>query len=235
MQQREWRRDPARLDVLDRYRWRVTGNTTDLESPLRSVVAASGDVRGLAEQLAAPDLEAPAGWPPSLAAVNSVETLARFVSHHTTEILSAREWPVILKAWQLAREGKARELVELDAEWGREVGRTDFAGASFRVGRRQLSKLRSLRHERVIQRYLAAIEDGSARGWHPVVYGVVLAVYNLPLRQGLTHFGTQTLASLVTAVERSRRLPSGACQNLLDAACAQLPGRLPELPGITPG
>ena len=122
--------------------------------------------------------------------------------------------------------------MELDGEWGREVGRSDFAGASFRVGRRQLGKLRSLRHERVIQRYLAAIEEGRARGWHPVVYGVVLAVYNLPLRQGLAHFGTQTLGRLVTAVEQSRRLPSADCQRVLDTAREQLARGLPELPAV---
>ena len=211
----------------------MTGNPTSPESRPPAGAAVAGDVRGLAEQLAAPELEAPAAWPPSLAAVNSVESLDRFVTHHASEVLRAREWPVVLRAWQLAREGKARELVELDGEWGREVGRSEFAGASFRVGRRQLGKLRSLRHERVIQRYLAAIEEGRARGWHPVVYGVVLAVYNLPLRQGHTHFGTQTLGRLVTAVEQSRRLPAADCQRVLDTACEQLARCLPELPPIT--
>ncbi|MBL9175792.1 MAG: hypothetical protein JNL10_19775 [Verrucomicrobiales bacterium] len=210
----------------------MSGNPTSPEPRSSIGTAVSGDVRGLAEQLTAPDLEAPAAWPPSLAAVNSLESLDRFVTHHADEVLSAREWPVVLRAWQLAREGRARELVELDNEWGREVGRSEFAGASFRVGRRQLGKLRSLRHERVIQKYLTAVEEGRARGWHPVVYGVVLAVYNLPLRQGLTHFGAQTLGRLVTSVEQARRLPTAECQRILDAACERLARGLPELPPV---
>lgn len=210
----------------------MTGNPTDLEHNLAGAAALSGEIHALVAQLAVPDTQAPAEWPPSLAAASSMEGLRRFVAHHATETLSAREWPVILQAWQLAREGHSRELVALDAEWGRLVGQADFAGASFRVGRRQLSKLRGLRHERVIQKYLAAIDAGTARGWHPIVYGVVLAVYNLPLRQGLMNFGVQTLASLVTAAEKAHRLPARDCQDLLDTTCALLPARLPALDPI---
>ncbi|MEN9677770.1 MAG: hypothetical protein RIS76_3666 [Verrucomicrobiota bacterium] len=224
--------DPAGLEVLSRYCRVVTGNPTDLELNPPSTAGLSGEYHALAEQLATPDTTALAAWPPSLSAVNSVDSLRRFVAHHATETLSAQEWPVILQAWQLAREGKSCELIALDGDWGRRVGQADFAGASFRVGRRQLSRLRGLRHERVIQKYLAAIESGDARGWHPIVYGVVLAVYHLPLRQGLMNFGIQTLASLITAAERAHRLPAAECQELLDATCALLPARLPALPGI---
>lgn len=212
----------------------VTGNPTDLELNPPSTAGLSGEYHALAQQLATPDTTALASWPPSLSAVNSVDSLQRFVIHHATETLSAQEWPVILQAWQLAREGKPRELIALDGDWGRRVGQADFAGASFRVGRRQLSKLRGLRHERVIQKYLAAIESGDARGWHPIVYGVVLAVYHLPLRQGLMNFGIQTLASLITAAEKAHRLPNRECRQLLDATCALLPARLPALTGIDP-
>ena len=229
---RRVRGNPARVASRRRYRSPVIGNPTDRERTASAGGALSGDIRELAEQLAAPDTTAPAAWPPSLSTVNSVEALRRFVTHHTADTIAAREWPVILKAWELAREGRSRELIALDVEWGQSVGRADFAGASFRVGRRQLGKLRSLRHERVIQKYLAAIEAGEARGWHPVVYGVVLAVYSLPLRQGLMNFATQTLAGLVTAAERTHRLPAAACQGVLDDACALLPTRLPPLPGI---
>ena len=226
------RSDPAGLEVPSRYCRPVTGNPTDLELNPPSMTGLSGEYHALAEQLATPDTTAPAAWPPSLSAVNSVDSLRRFVTHHATEILSAQEWPVILQAWRLAREGKSRELIVLDGDWGRRVGQADFAGASFRVGRRQLSKLRGLRHERVIQKYLAAIEAGDARGWHPSVYGVVLAVYNLPLRQGLMNFGVQTLTSLVNAAEKAHRLPARECQELLDTTHALLPARLPALDPI---
>lgn len=211
----------------------MTGNPTDLKHNVAGAAALSGKIHALVEQLAVPDTGSPSPLPPSLAAAKSMDGLRRFVAHHATETLSAKEWPVILRAWQLARAGHSRELIALDAEWGRWVGQADFAGASFRVGRRQLSKLRGLKHERVISRYLAAIDAGTARGWHPIVYGVVLAVYNLPLRQGLMNFGTQTLASLVTAAEQAYRLPAAECQELLDTTCALLPSQLPALAGIT--
>lgn len=214
----------------------MTGNPTDNSRDAATATAAPGlmgDVRGLADQLASPDLTALASWPPSLAAVTSLDALRRFVGAQATEVIAAREWPVILKAWQLTREGRAREVLDLDVAWGREVGQADFAGASFQVGRRQLSKLRALQHERVIQKYLAAIETGAARGWHPIAYGVVLAVYNLPLRQGLMHFATQTLTGLVTAAERAHRLPAAECQQLLDDVCVLLPAHLPALPGLS--
>ncbi|MCW5558010.1 MAG: hypothetical protein KIT22_09305 [Verrucomicrobiae bacterium] len=195
-------------------------------------MSAHAHYRELGEALASPELEADPDWPVALAHAASVAALREAVDRHAERVICAREWPVVLQAWQLAREGRVRELLELDAAWGRDMAHAEFAGASFQVGRRQLGKLRGLRHERVIQRYLDAIEAGEARGWHPVVYGVVLAVYHLPLRQGLMHFATRTLAGLVSLAERRHRLPAAECQALLDAICSQLPGRLPELPEL---
>ena len=43
---------------------------------------------------------------------------------------------------------------------------------------------RPLRDQRLVQRYLTAVEQGEAQGWHTLVYGLTLAVYSLPLRQG---------------------------------------------------
>jgi hypothetical protein len=52
-----------------------------------------------------------------------------------------------------------------------------------------------LRDERLVQRYLSAVEFGQANGWHTVVYGITLAMYSLPLRQGLLHYAQQTLGA----------------------------------------
>ena len=51
-----------------------------------------------------------------------------------------------------------------------------------------------LRDERVVQRYLAAVESGEAHGWHTLVYGLTLVVYSLPLRQGLLGYAHQNHA-----------------------------------------
>lgn len=201
----------------------------EFADPVSGPPAMSGNLRALAGELAAPDFGGSPGWTAGLATASTVGALGTLLNRHASEVLCTREWPVIVEAWRLARLGHVRELLELDATWGREIGAAGFAQASFRVGQRQLSKLRGLRHERVIQRYLDAVEAGRAHAWHPVVYGVVLAVYHLPLRQGLLHFATQILAGLVTAAERSHRLPAEECQALLDVTCASLPHRLPPL------
>ena len=191
-----------------------------------------GDVRALAEQAGAARgtlmLVAPV-----LPDIASVPALRDFVAAYTRETLVQREWPMVLRAWQFAREGKARELIALDREWSAWQRDVAFAEASFRVGQRQLNKLRPLRHERVVQRYAAAVEAGEARGWHPLVYGVTLAVFNLPLRQGLVNYAAQTLGGLVDSAERRHRLPTDDCQALLDEANGRLPLVLPPLPGIS--
>jgi len=53
-----------------------------------------------------------------------------------------------------------------------------------RVGQSQLKRFRSLRDHRLVQRYLKAVGEGRAHGWHTLVYGITLSVYSLPLIQG---------------------------------------------------
>lgn len=189
-----------------------------------------GDVRALAEQagVAAGALTSVA---PTLPAVTSVAALRTFLQAYTADTLARREWPVILRAWELARAGRARELVALDREWTANHQDVDFAEASFRVGQRQLNKLRPLRHERVVQHYAAAVEAGEARAWHPLVYGLTLAVFSLPLCQGLVNYAAHAVAGMVDAVAQRHRLPAEDCSAVLDAAAAALPGALPPLPG----
>jgi len=208
--------------------WNHTAATTGAEHAAELL----GDVQELAGQLGpapgrdlAPTVQG--------ARVDSISALRERLAHFTTETLSQREWPVIVQAWQFTREGKARELIALDQEWTKTARSEVLAEASFRVGRRQLNKLRGLRHERVIARYLEAIDSGRAHGWHPVVYGVVLGVYHLPLRPGLMQFASQSLVGLTNAAERIGRLPARECQEILDLAVALLPAHLPPLP--TPG
>jgi urease accessory protein UreF len=189
-----------------------------------------GDVRALAGQIGEPAGGAVAPVPASLARVDSVTALRSFLSDYHRDVFSAREWPVIIRVHELARTGQARELAALDREWAVTAKRQGFAEASFRVGRRQLAKLRPLRDQRVVTKYLAAIEAGEAHGWHPLAYGIVLAVFNLPLRQGLVSYAAQTLGGFVDAAIRGHRLPERECVSVLDEICAALPASLPPLP-----
>lgn len=124
----------------------------------------------------------------SLATVSSSPA---WVARYVRERVIAEEWPLIIRAHSLAASGNFHAILDLDLEWGGRFGTRPEAEASFRVGQRQLNRLRPLRDARVVQRYLTAIESGRAHGWHPIVFGVVLAVFGVPLRHGLLHFARQ--------------------------------------------
>lgn len=94
---------------------------------------------------------------------------------------------------------------------------TPFASPSRQIGRRQLARLRPLRDERIVRRYLAAVESGRADGWHTVVYGLTLALYSLPLRQGLLHYAQETLATMAKNFGPGDGAPD------LDTLMAQVP------------
>lgn len=165
-------------------------------SPFDAPLTAPTNVGALVEQLGLPETQpAPDRIPPSTA------NPADFLASHRDLVVIAQEWPVILKAAELTRLGFHRDLLALDAGYAGKIPK-ELAEASFRVGRRQLSRLRGLKDQRVIQKYLDAIERGEAHGWNPVVFGIVLTVYGIPLRQGLIHYATAILRGY------ARQLPS---------------------------
>jgi len=150
--------------------------------------------------------------------------------------LALEEWPAVLRAWQLAKRGHMRDLVTFDREWSATAHRLGFAAASRAAGRRQLNRLQGLRHERRISRYRTAIDEGRADGWHPLVFGVFLAVYHLPIRQGLIQYGMRSLGLLASAADRIRCLHGNPRMEALDRAASLLPLLLPALdgPGFAP-
>ena len=115
-----------------------------------------------------------------------------FLESHRDGVVIALDWPVILEAAELTRLGRHRDLIELDRNYPvRRAGQ--WTEASFRVGRRQLSRLKACRDLRVVQRYLAAVEDGQAHAWNPIVFGVAMAAFHLPYRSGLLHYASTLL------------------------------------------
>jgi urease accessory protein UreF len=198
-------------------------NPTEASAPAEQATGLLGDIRELAGQLDLPP--SPVG-PRSAGVPDRVitpEILRSRLDQYVQETLVPREWPAIVEAHWLTVEGRFRDLVMLDQRWSVAALQQPLAEASFRAGRRQLNKLQGLRHERVLQRYREAVDAGEAWGWHPIVFGVVLGVYQLPLRQGLMQFATHCLAGLASAAERLRQLPAAECQRSLDAAVGALP------------
>jgi hypothetical protein len=164
-----------------------------------------GEVRALAREVCGTTVSVGARSPASTALVPVA--WQEWVRQYMRDVVVADEWPVVVEAWSHASAGRTRELLELDRAWGMRVGMRPLAEASFRAGQRQLSRLRPLRDARVVQRYLAAVESGQAHGWHPVVYGMMLAVFGLPLRQGLVHYADQVLGGFVEGLPHGMGAP----------------------------
>jgi urease accessory protein UreF len=182
-----------------------------------------GDFCALLQQLgvhaAFPDcLSTPA--PPS-GRITGLPALQSFLDAYLTQILLPLELPAIVEACGRVRRGEARELIDLDRRLAGEARLAPFASASRKTGALQLQRLKPLRDERTVQRYLCAVESGRAEGWHTLVYGLTLAVYSFPLRQGLLHYARETLAGLARAAAAPGKFP--ACREILETILARLP------------
>lgn len=195
-----------------------------------------GDWHPLAEQLGSADgsadglvelgsVSALLRLPP----VRDVASLRKFLSDYQQQILLAHELPLIQQAHAHASRQEARELVALDRRVADEPILQNFATASRRIGRGQLQKLRPLRDQRLVQRYLHAVETGQAHGWHTLVYGVTLAIYSLPLHQGLLGYAHQITIGFIYSAARLLELSESECRELFDGLCALLPGSVQAL------
>src|ERR1043166_1699899 len=168
-----------------------------------------GDWHPLAEQLGSADgLMSLCGVSAllRLRPVRNAASLRTFLQDYQRRILFPLEMPAIESAHGHASRNETRELVALDHRLGREQALQHFAEASRRVGQYQLQKLRPLRDQRLVQRYLLAVDSGQAQGWHTLVYGVTLAIYSLPLRQGLLGYAHQAMRGFIYSAARSLRL-----------------------------
>ncbi|HEX3989388.1 MAG TPA: urease accessory UreF family protein [Verrucomicrobiae bacterium] len=129
-----------------------------------------------------------------ISVINSPAT--RFLEGYVTELLIPVELPAIAEACGHALRQEHRELVLQDKNLTLKLGANPMASASRRIGRFQLARLRPLRDERVVRRYAESVESGGAEGWHTIVYGISMALFSLPLRQGLLHYARETLETL---------------------------------------
>ncbi|EEF60495.1 urease accessory UreF family protein [Pedosphaera parvula] len=191
-----------------------------------------GDLHPLVEQLGSLDgLVTLAGASDSLQMqqISNLEELRTFLRNYHARILRPLELPYIQRAFLHASRNEIRELVTLDQQLGRESILKNFSAASKRVGRGQLQKLRPLKDQRPVQRYLVAVDEGQATGWHTLVYGLTLAVYSLPLRQGLFGYAHQTTRGFIFAAARTLKLTDEECRSLFEEVCNDLPAAVEPL------
>lgn len=195
----------------------------------------SGEVRGLLQQLGCPvsDFSIADNFPDSVGIHSSVQ-LVEFLQKYESRILVPIELPAIFKAYQHAIHNECRELVALDRELSAAPALERFASASQHIGRLHLKRLRPLRDDKVVQRYLRAIEAGEAQGWHTLVYGLTLAVFSLPLRQGLGAYAWQTVNGFIQASGSRLPLSDEAARNAAENWCAiaklKIESLLPSVP-----
>ena len=158
-----------------------------------------------------------------LSNVDSVPSLLRFLEAYQSQVLIPFELPAIQRAFRHASRNETRELIAFDQQLATETALKPFANASRRVGQAQLKRLRPLRDHRLLQRYLRAVDDGLANGWHTLVYGLTLSVYSLPVLQGLNSYEKQTLLGFMHAVSRTLKLSENDCRTLLEQLSPSLP------------
>jgi urease accessory protein UreF len=191
-----------------------------------------GDWHPLAAQLGSADGLAELGSVSSLLRLGPVHdraSLARFLLEYQRQILVPFELPAIYTAHGQTGRHELRELIQLDHDLSAEPMLRHFAQASGRVGQNQLRQLRPLRDQRMVQRYLQAVEAGLAHGWHTLVYGLTLEVYSLPLRQGLLGYAHQTTRGFIYSAARPLRLSERQCRALFERLCAALPAAVEAL------
>lgn len=186
-----------------------------------------GDAHPLVEQLGSADgLASLHALAEALRArpVAGLASLREFLLVYRERVLLPHELPAIRTAFDHASRNELRELLAFDRQLASEPALQDFACASQRVGQGQLQKLRPLRDERMVQRYLVAVESNAAHGWHTLVYGLTLVLYSLPLRQGLLGYAHQTTRGFIHAAARPLKLTEAECRALFEELCAPLAG-----------
>jgi urease accessory protein UreF len=171
-----------------------------------------GNVHLLLEQIGSAEvLENLSAMPgaTTLPAITTPAQLRAFLKNYQTHILEALELPSIREAYLHANSNEVRELIAQDKQFGGDRALKIFAAASCRAGKAQLQRLRPLKDQRVVQRYLAAVEGGEAEGWHTLVYGLTLSVYSFPLRTGLLTYSSQIMRSFIqSAADQLRMTPA---------------------------
>jgi urease accessory protein UreF len=155
--------------------------------------------------------------------VTNIFALELFLESYKSNILIPLELPAILRAFRHTSRNETRELVAFDRQMARAGLMPVLARASRRIGQHQLRRLRPLRDHRLLQRYLRAMEEGRAHGWHTLVYGLTLSAYSLPVLQGLVFYERQILLGFVNAAARYLHLTRPEYRRVLDKLCADLP------------
>jgi len=172
----------------------------------------------------------------NLPPVADFESLRQFIHAYHERVLRPVELPAVVRAFNCTSQFELRELVAFDQELAQCAELQPLAEASQRVGRAHLQQLRPLRDDRFVRRYLEAVDEARANGWHTLVYGLTLSVYSLPLRQGLVSYAAQTTRGFIQLGVAGLGYSEVDCRNLFDAVCGEVSTEAGKLvQSATPG
>ena len=139
--------------------------------------------------------------------LTSADELAVALEHYRTTLLEPIELPTLTKARRLASRGRTKELIALDQKFlGHHPEWLPLSTGSTRFGRDYLTRLRPLRDERVVQRMLEAVQAGKTPGHHHIVFGLTMAVYSIPARQGLADYAQGALEAVIASAAGKLKL-----------------------------
>ncbi|MCU0770723.1 MAG: hypothetical protein MUE94_02985 [Verrucomicrobia bacterium] len=169
---------------------------------------------------------APPGPAPS---VSDPAALFTFLTHYKSSVLLPFELPAVRQACEHARHNQTQELLGLDRSLLHAPWLKPYQADSLDAGRLHLARLKPLRDQRGLRRYREAVEQGEAHGWHLLVAGTALALYSLPLRQGLMDYALHTLWNAVGQAADPLGLKSNEAAELMRALTADLPNRIQSL------
>jgi len=158
--------------------------------------------------------------------VENLASLRAFLEGYQTHVLVPIELAAVQQAYMHASRHQTRELIECDQRLACEPVLHDFADASQRVGQWHLKRFRPMRDLRLVQRYITAVEEGRAFGWHTLVFGLTVSIYSLPIRQCLVFYERHVLRGFINTASRTLRLRESDCQVLLHDLTAELPANL---------
>ena len=158
-------------------------------------------------------------WP---SALNDLDSIGSWMNAWVDEQLLEREIRTAHLAFQADRAGGFRELARLDAMMERSATPPMIADRLRQLGRRELGRLRPLGDVRDLTQYRKAVEEGRVVGWWPIVYGLELRVYSIPLTQGLLGYGMWALEGALQVARDRRRLDSETLERLETVASERL-------------
>jgi urease accessory protein len=146
-----------------------------------------------------------------LGVVSDEAGLAEFLRRQAIPLLQHLELPYVRYAYEAAKEGDLETLGGL----GREIGAwkicREAREASLQLGSRRLQTLRKMREDRLLEDFAMC----SAPQHQIVVYGLQMAVMEVPLPAALTAYFYQALAGFCSAALKLIRIGQEGVQRVL--------------------